>query len=73
MSFADALAFAQWAGRMSDHAEWKFSARAGLNGGEFAWGNSLLPGDRHMANTWQGNFPAQNLCEDGFERTTPGS
>ena len=24
-----------------------------------------------MANTWQGNFPLQNLGEDGFERTSP--
>jgi sulfatase modifying factor 1 len=24
-----------------------------------------------MANTWQGNFPVQNLNEDGFERTSP--
>ena len=25
----------------------------------------------NMANTWQGNFPNENLCEDGFERTSP--
>ena len=24
-----------------------------------------------MANTWQGQFPWQNLAEDGFERTSP--
>jgi formylglycine-generating enzyme len=24
-----------------------------------------------MANTWQGEFPNQNLCSDGFERTSP--
>ena len=24
-----------------------------------------------MANIWQGNFPLQNLSEDGFERTSP--
>ena len=24
-----------------------------------------------MANTWQGEFPWQNLLEDGFERTSP--
>ena len=24
-----------------------------------------------MANTWQGNFPIQNLREDGYERTSP--
>jgi formylglycine-generating enzyme required for sulfatase activity len=30
-----------------------------------------MPGGRHMANIWQGNFPIQNLREDGFERTSP--
>jgi formylglycine-generating enzyme len=24
-----------------------------------------------MANTWQGDFPRQNLCSDGFECTSP--
>jgi formylglycine-generating enzyme required for sulfatase activity len=24
-----------------------------------------------MANTWQGEFPRQNLCTDGFDRTSP--
>ena len=24
-----------------------------------------------MANTWQGQFPWQNLAQDGFERTSP--
>jgi sulfatase modifying factor 1 len=24
-----------------------------------------------MANTWQGQFPIENLCADGFERTAP--
>ncbi len=24
---------------------------------EFAWGNELTPGGKHMANTWQGEFP----------------
>ena len=24
-----------------------------------------------MANTWQGQFPWQNLCTDGYEGTSP--
>ena len=36
-----------------------------------AWGDEFTPGGRHMANTWQGEFPRQNLDEDGFERTSP--
>ena len=31
----------------------------------------LSPDGQHMANTWQGNFPHQNLNEDGFPRTSP--
>jgi sulfatase modifying factor 1 len=52
-------------------AEWEFAARGGLDGAVFAWGDEFTPGSRHMANTWQGQFPWQNLAEDGFERTSP--
>jgi formylglycine-generating enzyme required for sulfatase activity len=72
VSFADALAYAKWSGKdLPTEAEWEFAARGGLDGEEFAWGNALTPGGKHMANTWQGQFPNQNLCEDGFERTSP--
>jgi formylglycine-generating enzyme required for sulfatase activity len=72
VAFADALAYARWAGKeLPTEAEWEFAARGELDGAEFAWGDELTPNGRHMANTWQGEFPRQNTNGDGFERTSP--
>jgi len=72
VTFADAEAYAQWAGQeLPTEAEWEFAARGGLEAAEFAWGNEYMPDGRPMANTWQGEFPWENLCEDGYEWTAP--
>jgi len=72
VAYEDAEAYATWAGKeLATEAEWECAARGGLEGARFAWGDEETPGGRWMANTWQGEFPWQNLGLDGFERTSP--
>jgi formylglycine-generating enzyme required for sulfatase activity len=72
VAYEDALAYASWAGKeLPTEAEWERAARGGLEGAVFAWGNDPMPRGRAMANTWQGEFPWQNLLTDGHEGTSP--
>ncbi len=72
VSYEDAAVYARWAGKeLPTEAEWEFAARGGLEGAEFTWGEEFAPEDKQMANTWQGEFPWQNLLADGYEWTAP--
>lgn len=72
VAYADAAAYAAWAGKaLPTEAEFEFAARGGLEGKDYAWGDELAPGGVMMANYWQGLFPFANQCLDGWERTSP--
>jgi formylglycine-generating enzyme len=72
VAYADAAAYAEWVGkRLPTEAEWECAARGGLDGAVYTWGNDFAPDGRMMANTWQGEFPWQNLALDQYEGTSP--
>jgi formylglycine-generating enzyme required for sulfatase activity len=72
VAYEDAEAYALWAGKeLPTEEEWEYAARGELSHAIYPWGDEFAPGGKLMANTWQGEFPWQNLCLDGYEGTSP--
>jgi len=69
VSWYDAKAYAEWAGkRLPTEAEWEKAAQGGLIGKRFPWGDSEMDGtqcnfaDKNLLHLWAASYPTVTDC-----------
>lgn len=71
IAYEDALAYCKWIGRrLPTETEWELAARGKQLNSIHFWGDDVTKLGQY-ANTWEGEFPVENLKADGYELLAP--